>query len=281
MKTLILAAALVAGTSTATLAADLRMPVKTPIVATSVWNWTGFYAGANAGYTWSGSNGISTSSVETFSAPTWNTENDASVALATGVNRAKSNGFIGGAQLGYNWQTGNWVYGVETDIQGIASGSGSSSRSGALVPVGFPAELIVSTVTAAKSIDYLGTVRARVGTLVSPAILAYATAGLAYGGVSAGTFIMQTNQPFPPAFFSSGQVSDTRLGWTAGVGAEWMFLQRWSVKAEYLHYDLGRVTYADSPLIFPVSGPVLYSNSPRSTAKFNGDLVRLGVNLHL
>lgn len=255
-------------------AADL--PVKAPrVVPMPVYGWAGFYVGANAGYGWSNSN-INTSSVETFSAPTWNTENDASTALASGSNPANNNGFIGGGQIGYNWQFANWVAGVEADIQGIASNSSTSSRSGSLVPVGFPGELIVSTATASKSIDYLGTVRGRIGTLVTPTFLAYATGGLAYGGVSASTNIVQENRPFAPAFSSSGHFSDTRVGWTVGGGVEWMFAPNWSAKAEYLFYDLGSVTYADSPLSFGAN----YTNVPHSTTRFDGNIVRVGVNYH-
>src|SRR5215475_1632512 len=96
----LLAAAWVIGLASAASAADLPVYTKAP---PPIWNWTGFYAGGNIGYSWG--NGDST--VSFFDAtPT---------LLATSSQSIGMNGVIGGGQLGYNWQTGRWVLGVETD----------------------------------------------------------------------------------------------------------------------------------------------------------------------
>jgi outer membrane immunogenic protein len=242
-----------------------------------VFTWTGLYVGINAGGTWSSSNSVQTTAVPVFAAPTFGTELALSSALATGsapINN--SAGFIGGGQVGYNLQfANNFVVGIEADIQGIASSNAASSFSGSGVPVGFPTETITSTVTSEKRIDYLGTVRGRLGFLLVPTLLIYGDGGLAYGGIDAATGIGQTNLPFG-GFGSFGSISNSRVGWTAGGGFEWLFMPNWSLKVEYLYYDLGKVTYGLSPLALDD----LYASAPFSSTRFNGNIVRAGLNYH-
>jgi len=167
-----------------------------------------------------------------------------------GDNRlgAKQSGFIGGGQVGYNWQAASWVYGAEADIQGLTrdvNGSVATVTSG--VP-GFPSEAFTSTTSVTKSLDYFGTLRARFGYLLTPGFLVYGTAGLAYGGVHATTSISQADAGIlggPPVvgYGSSASISQTRAGWTAGGGVEMQLGPRWTAKAEYLYYDLGSVSY--------------------------------------
>jgi outer membrane immunogenic protein len=241
--------------------------------------WTGFYIGINAGYEWAANRSVQTTADPVFAAPTFATELALSAALADGSAASNPNGFIGGGQVGYNYQFANlWVVGLEADFEGIASSRSIGSFSGSGVPVGFPTETIVSRVDSTKQIDYLGTVRGRFGYLLTPTLLIYGDGGLAYGGVNVSTSIFQANLPFTPAFASFGNLSGTEVGWTAGGGVEWMFLPNWSVKAEYLYYDLGRKTFGLSPLAF--SSPVLYSSAPFSSTRFNGNVVRAGINYH-
>jgi outer membrane immunogenic protein len=251
--------------------------------------WTGFYIGINAGYEWAASRSINTVADPLFAAPTWSTELALSTALATGSPTINPNGFIGGGQVGYNYQFApSWVVGIEADFQGIAGSNPSTSFSGSGVPAAFPAETIGSDVVSTKKIDYLCTVRGRVGYLLTPTLLIYGDGGLAYGGIKSNTGVFQANFPFAPAFASVGSLSNTEVGWSAGAGFEWMFLPNWSVKAEYLYYDLGKETYGLSPLAFShidrsltaSSGPVLYSSAPFSSTRFNGSVVRAGLNYH-
>ncbi|HUI21125.1 MAG TPA: outer membrane beta-barrel protein [Methylocella sp.] len=263
-------------------AADLTPPPPPP---PPVPVWTGFYAGVNAGYEWAADRSVNTFAAPVFAAPAWSTELALSTALATGSNSLNPNGFIGGGQIGYNYQlfTTNWVAGIEGDIQGIAGSRPSSSFSGSGVPADLPGETIVSTVTSTKQLNYLGTVRGRFGYLLMPALLIYGDGGLAYGGVKASTGILQANMPFAPPFASGGSLSNTQVGWSAGIGLEWMFLPNWSLKAEYLYYDLGKVTYTLSPLAFssPTFGSaLLYASAPFSSTRFNGSVVRAGINYH-
>jgi outer membrane immunogenic protein len=241
--------------------------------------WTGFYVGLNAGGAFGGKGSVTTSAIPTYYANTWNTELATSSFLASNVLGSGQGGFIGGGQIGYNWQFANtFVLGVEADIQGIAGNRSSGAALGAGAPLNFPNETIVSSSQVNRSVDYLGTVRGRFGFLVTPTLLAYATGGLAYGGTNLNVAILQNNLPFSPPFASGGSFSDTRAGWTVGGGVEWMFLPNWSAKVEYLYYDLGNVAVALSPLAF--AAPPLYASVPYAKTRFDGHIVRAGLNYH-
>ena len=279
MKKLLLAgisfAALVAGPA---LAADLGRPVYRPVLApVAVYNWTGFYVGGNVGYVAS-RNSMSTVATPTpdvvFGIPPGVTEGLA--ALATGpLPSGNTNGFIGGGQIGYNWQFGNYVAGVETDIQGLSQSNNGGTITLTQVVVGRP---VTSTRTASETTRYLGTARGRLGFLVGPAFLVYGTGGLAYGDTNASYTLTQTGTNGFVGL-GSGGLSGTRAGWTAGVGAEWRFVQNWSAKLEYLHYDLGSPSFSNVG-----SGNFLtlvpYQTGVTST-QFRGDIVRVGLNYKL
>jgi outer membrane immunogenic protein len=185
--------------------------VYTPVAAR---NWNGWYLGGNFG---SG------------------TGRDRTTLVGPGLNEAFSlnpDGYNGGGQIGYNWQSTNWVYGLETDIQA------SSQRDNKTVvnagTVGYDAKL-----------PWFGTVRGRVGYSVGSTLF-YATGGFAYGGVKT------------KIFNNGAQVADlstTKTGWTAGGGIETpfkllgLFGPQWTTKTEYLYVDLGRTTDAVTPTV--------------------------------
>lgn len=268
--------------------------------------WTGFYLGINAGYTWSDDDSVDTDTVNVFSVPGLNGDIGGDVAaLATGnVPVGNTSGFIGGGQFGYNYQFAHhFVVGLETDIQGVAGASDSGSLAQSIDPGVFIPVPSSSVITSSRSIDYLGTARGRLGFTIMPALLAYGTGGLAYGGVSSRTEIVEQlgfiDTPNP--FGTSGRFCDTRVGWTAGGGLEWLFCRHWSIKVEYLFYDLGSETYDLDPLeqfggksatlaarsaSRSTAGPDGIGPGPetigasRSTAHFDGHIVRAGLNFH-
>jgi outer membrane immunogenic protein len=272
----------------AALAADLpsRAPPPVFLPPPPIFTWTGLYVGLNAGGTWSNSTTVNTTAVPLFAAPTFATELTLSSALATTSLPVNNSGFVGGGQIGYNYQFGNsFVAGIEADIQGVAGSNRRDTvfRSG--VPVGFPAETITSTVFASRRIDYIGTVRGRLGFTITPTFLVYGTGGLAYGGLNSSVAISQQNLPagstLGAPFSSFGSLSNTRVGWTAGGGLEWLFAPNWSVKVEYLYYNLGRETFALSPLTNTfTTGGVVYSSAPFAKTRFTGNIVRAGLNYH-
>ncbi|SFP55631.1 outer membrane immunogenic protein [Mesorhizobium sp. NFR06] len=192
MKQIILATALVLATGTA-YAADVLQGA--PVAAS--FDWTGAYIGVNAG------GGFGTFKHEVTGSPT-------SIDVS-------SSGFLGGVQAGYNWQSGQVVYGVETDFQG-ADIKGDLS---------FPVTLLKTKV------DWFGTLRARIGFTPVDRFMVYGTGGLAYGH-----FETEIN---------NGAISGskTKAGWTVGAGAEYAINTNWTIKSEYLYTDLGKADVID------------------------------------
>ena len=264
-------------------AADMALKAPPPPPA-PVCIWCGWYVGVNAGANWNGSS-VQTIGTPGFAAPTFAAEATTGAALATTSVGNHRVGFIGGAQIGYNYQLTNSVIGFEADIQGLTN-NGSTSVSGASAVPGFPTEAFTSTTTVSKSVNWLGTVRGRFGILANPNLLLYGTGGLAYGGVKANTTIAQSDSgilpgPATATYAGTASTSTTRAGWTVGVGGEWMLMGNWSAKVEYLYYDLGKVSSATS-LIANAPGfasPTWVVNAQSST-RFNGSIARVGLDYH-
>ncbi len=297
-RILLASAGAIALTGSAAFAADLpsRAPPPVYLPPPPVFTWTGLYVGLNAGYTWSDSNSVNSFGTPIFANPAFPLGSgavaDALARVGTTSLSIKNDGFIGGGQIGYNFQFANsFLAGLEADIQGIAGAHRSATIAGftTLAP-SFPGESYTSTASVSKGIDYLGTVRGRLGFLVTPTLLAYGTGGLAYGGVNARTTFAAVellgNPPYPPVFGVSS-FSNSRVGWTAGGGLEWLFAPNWSVKAEYLYYDLGSVTNnltltqncVPGTCADPAAGP-WGAALVRSTTRFRGNIVRAGINYH-
>jgi outer membrane immunogenic protein len=249
--------------------------------------WNGWYAGVNAGVTFN-SLDVATASTNTFASPAGGPLGAAVASLASFDAPMNNIGFIGGGQVGYDWQF-PWlatalVAGVVADIQGVSAKASSNVDSN--IPVaGFP-NTLNQTASVSTGIDYLGTLRARLGMLVGflgTTVLYYTTGGLAYGGASASTTITQTlggpSPLTPPTWTGSGAFSGMRVGWSAGLGAEWLFMPNWSTSFEYLHYDLGSPTYAVSPLVSnTVAVKPFTVNAVQTNVPFNGEIIRAGVN---
>ena len=151
------------------------------------YNWTGFYLGLNAGYAWSNS------SVESIGVPSYANPSDqpTSGSFAAGLASfgtynfgGRNDGFIGGGQLELNWQFANlWVAGMEADIQGLAHHKNTTTET-ATLPIGPGLGSFINSVrSTSRSLDWLGTIRGRLGVAAAPTLLFYATGGLAYGGV--------------------------------------------------------------------------------------------------
>jgi outer membrane immunogenic protein len=250
--------------------------------------WTGFYVGLNAGGTWSNSNAVSTAMADVFGNPDLIAGPEygvASAMLATTSTPVKIDGFLGGGQIGYNYQLANgWVAGLELDFQGIAPEHSTGNAFSQAVEPGFNAFPIDQFLSAERSLKNFGTVRGRVGFLILPTLLAYGTGGLACGTADTATNIVQavandSSLPNPYAVF--GGFKYMLAGWTAGGGLEWLFSPNWSLKVEYLFYDLGHVSYAMSPLVNINSGGVPFTGgAPVASTRFDGNIVRGGISYH-
>jgi outer membrane immunogenic protein len=193
MKKTIFAAALAAAValSGTAAAADLpRSPAPYYAPAQSgLYNWGGAYAGLNLGYEWGK---VTNSAVE-------------------------PSGVAGGGQIGYNWQSGQFVFGVETDVQ-------FSGADDTFAPFKF-------------SNPWFGTLRGRAGAAFNNVLL-YGTLGLAYGSLKGEIPGLDETR--------------TEVGWAGGIGAEYGFNPNWSARVEYLYMDLASrgfsITGADNGL---------------------------------
>ena len=214
-KFLISIAAFSIATAAPAIAADMLLKAPPPA---PVYSWTGLYVGGNLGYGW----GTSDSAVN-FLDPT-------GFVIASQTNSFSLNGVIGGGQVGYNFQSQNWVWGVEADIQ--ASGQKGTGiftcAAGVCSTSGLPV-----TETLTQKLDWFGTARGRLGFTINPNLLVYGTGGLAYGEIDTSGIVAD------PVAFSQNNL---KTGWTAGGGIEDHIGGNWSVKLEYLFMDFGNVS---------------------------------------
>jgi outer membrane immunogenic protein len=225
MRKFVLASASFLALSIATGASAADLPRKSvpPVFAqVPAFSWTGFYVGLNAG--------------ASFADVKWDhTATGAWVGNASkpgldafGDGSSNRTNFTGGLQAGYNYQFGALVAGIEADI-GYFSTKRRTSLSSVIVGNR------VDFTTNSGAGDYLGTVRGRIG-VAFDRFLVYATGGLAI------TETRLSQQVFFAASNSSatGSSSKTAVGYTIGAGAEYAFLDNWTVKAEYLFLDFGK-----------------------------------------
>lgn len=233
------------------------------------YNWTGFYIGGNAGYSWG--------------------EADTDVAISPIVGLAgstsnvfpgdmfsqivKPKGFIGGVQLGHNWQVGSWVYGWETDFQGSRQKNTRQHNSVFLdVDCTTTCDFFSTTDITAK-LSWFGTTRTRMG-MDWDGLLYFVTGGAAYGKVrisGLNTILVDVDQDgsIDDTVVTGFSYSKTRGGWTAGGGVEGATgINNWTWRVEYLYIDLGtaKATFGGEPDISVAS-------------RVTDHIVRFGLNL--
>ena len=238
MKRTLLIAALFASATAPALAADLprKAPPPAPVMI-PVMNWTGFYIGINGGYSW-GKAGRELS----FFNPLTGIQIIPPVGSGA-TSDSNLNGGLFGGQLGYNWQSGNWVFGFETDAQWTGQRGTASRLCGVLATAAgacLPGVALGTSAAVEQHLDWFGTFRGRAGVLVTPSTLLYVTGGAAYGSLNTDITVTSiTPLGLPVSVTRSGDSS--KFGWTIGGGVESMFGNNWSGKLEYLYMDLGTV----------------------------------------
>ena len=267
-------------------AADLPSAKAPPVPPPAVFTWTGLYLGMDFGYTWSASPSITALSANLVdrSLLGWGAP---SALSASGITSAKLDGFIAGGGLGYNWQFyDRLVAGVEADLQGAGVRGGGGLRN--IVQDPGVLGLSAFAVTGAKlnrNLEYLSTVRGRLGYAALPNLLVYATGGLAFGGVTESATI---GQNLRPSFFGTseakGSAFENRTGFTVGAGVEYALTPALSAKVEYLYYDLGSKTLTNAE-ISPLAAqgvlgllPTFVANATNVSTRFDGNVVRAGLN---
>jgi outer membrane immunogenic protein len=256
------------------------------------YNWTGPYAGINAGYGWSDTSIGFTGDDPAGNAGAGNlilnfmkTGSSSDATYRKHSYSANTGGFVGGAHVGFNWRLSrHWIVGLEADLQ-KAEVDGAASTDQTLTQGLSSADF---RLTGKNKLEWFGSARARVGYLTGNRILLYGTAGLAYGrtdadatfgytagtpgaSISGGTTNM-TDCSGPECL--AGASAGTSVGWIAGAGFEWALTDTVSLKTEYLHIDLGSETVR-----MVTRAPTLGDAFIDAKFKNAFDIVRVGLNV--
>ena len=256
-KLSLLAAAFLSSAIAPTSAADLPRAAYTSVPP--IYSWSGFYVGVSAGYTVANRDHLNFTGTDT-GADGLGTM--LGLGLLPSAVTLQPDGIIGGGQIGYNWQAGAIVYGVEADIQGSSAKDNFSVVS--LPPSG------PITVAGSNSLEWLSTVRGRFGISATPMTLLYVTGGLAIGETKLN--ISGSCVTCAPVLASAASSNKISTGWTIGAGAEWALAGGWSVKSEYLYYDLS----ADEATIS--YNYVTWTSTLTAHVNNSGHIARIGVN---
>jgi outer membrane immunogenic protein len=175
-------------------------------------------------------------------------------APSSGSNSARASSLVGGGQLGYNWQRGAYVFGLETDINAAnlnpSMSDGLSPLSGACAP---------ESAASSSKIDWYGTVRGRAGWAAGQ-VLFYGTGGLAYGRVG-------LNSTFTAAggVTTTADASTVRAGWVAGAGVDYMAMPNLLLNLGYQYVDLGTASLTSSA----TGGPFTVTQTVNARAAFH------------
>ena len=222
-------------------------------------SWSVFYLGGHVGYGWADWDGT----IETTAGCVGTC---ASAGYSDHTHTLAGNGRNGGGQIGYNWQSGSLVFGVEADISWTNLGATGSFATDQYNPS-------VWDKTFDLSLDYFGTARVRLGYATGWSIMPYITGGFAWGQTSGDLAVAYSNVNGYVGT-SHASVKETHFGWTVGGGLEWKLSKNVSLKAEYLYVDLGGETYLFKGKVF--------NGAPFETDSFPADLTfhtaRIGLN---
>lgn len=256
-KLLIAGAALAALIGTPALAADMAAPVykAPPPPAAPVCTWCGFYIGGDVGGYWDRQTATTVPGPSPgFGSPPVGGAGIAGFGNLPTSHSLNRSGAMGGLYAGYNWQSDQFVAGVEADISALGRQTASNTQTVFATFPGVPAPAYTMTMTANNS--WLATARARVGVAAGPALW-YVTGGAAWtntsysataaGLVDAAFGINTTGQSAATAW------SNTRTGFVVGTGVEWMIAQHWILRAEYLYHQFSGSSSA-MPLVGVAAG---------------------------
>ena len=220
-KILTIGAAITFMAAAPSFAADMALKAAPPVAA-PVSSWTGFYIGGDVGGAWSDPTGTFTPlpSPAVFG-----------VNTISGADRGSA--FIGGLHVGYNWQFAPvWVAGLEGDWSWTHAG-GSFSQPWTFFGTTTP--VVGSFTNMSSRLDWISSVRGRLGYLVTPTVMAYATGGAAWARTD---YAATSNNGI--TYSASTATSATQPGFVVGGGIEWAATQHWLLRAEYLYYQFDR-----------------------------------------
>jgi outer membrane immunogenic protein len=248
-------------------AADLPTAKAAPLapapVQRAAYSWTGFYVGANVGANITSNFNADAQAGSGFS---FHDDNSglAAATLDTGVG-----GVAGGVQAGYNYQWGPAVIGAEADISGLSAGGGSSWTSFATLNGS------TLTTSASERLDYLGTIRARLGYVLYDRWLVYATGGFAYGQVKNNGSVTMDASPGNQWNSSSTEI---RTGYALGGGVAYALTDNISLRLEGFYYSLGAKVSTDVGNAAVRANPSLNGYNLIYKTTTVGDVFRVGVD---
>ncbi|WP_084679222.1 carbohydrate porin [Methylocystis sp. ATCC 49242] len=222
-----------------------------------VFNWVGMYLGASLGAAFPLHGGERLQAGSGFGSPVYD-------LYPAGATRP---GVTVGAQVGYNWQDGPWVWGFETDLSlldGRRGPNGLFASSDAYAP-GLP----VYTLHPGSSANYFASIRGRVGFAYDRALL-YLTGGVAAGGAR-GPETLTLGADGPDAIFEAPWSQSSRMKYVFGAGFEYAFADNWSARAEYLFLNQSLNTQT-----FDNGAGYLYASRIRN----ENQILRFGLNYH-
>jgi outer membrane immunogenic protein len=226
-------------------------------------HWAGFYAGVNAGYAL-GESKVSTTAFDSNGY----LGTDIVAVTQAGQGKVNLNRFTGGVQGGYNWELNDtWLTGLELDFNSLALDNTRTTTREYLTSPGDSFTLNQTVQT-----NWLVTARPRFA-LTMGSFLFYVTGGLAVTQ-------LKNNNNFSDSTlyqaYESASASGTKVGWTAGVGSEFLFSTKWSTKVEYLYVSFPNVSSSGVLTNTVGSGPNPFDH----TANLHLNIIRVGLNYH-
>jgi outer membrane immunogenic protein len=242
------------------------------------FSWTGSYIGINAGAAF-GESAVSNTFCNTNAAPCYFGSPGGGRFTNAGSGVLDETSFTGGAQIGYNIQSGALVYGVEADFNYLGHKTSRTVRE-TYVAGGANGVDISDSVGA----DYLATVRARLGYAAGNMLL-YVTGGLAISKLEHSHNVAEFGFSAPVNVAGcfglnwcdrGGSSSSMKTGWTVGGGGEFALNRNWTFKAEYLYVDLGKVSGSTS--LFTPAGAAIADSAIGHSADLSLHIARVGLN---
>jgi outer membrane immunogenic protein len=266
MKKILLSTVALLGLTMTAGAADLPRrtvaPMVAPIMTVPVFTWTGFYVGVNAGYGFGDMNDTRSYNIPAGLVAPGNPGGTLTLNNFDGNDRE---GFVGGAQIGYNIQFGAFVAGIEADLQYADLGGRNAEQLGGGTFTFAPGGINSVITNDVGNLEYFGTVRARLG-VAFDRVLVYGTGGFAYGGTDVGNNFSN--------FRTGRNNDDTSFGYALGGGVEYAFTNNLTFKLEGLYVNLGD-NGRNAVASVPAPG-VLVLEERKQDMDFG--LVRVGVN---
>ena len=243
MKKVVIAAALALGIAAPAFAADMPMKAAPMAPPLPIFSWTGFYIGGNIGGAWSNDR--------------WN-----DTLFVTNFNNGNNGAFIGGGQIGGNYQIGQFVIGAEWDFDWAANHNNSA---GVFIPG------TGNTFAVTANNRWISTVAARFGWAVNNWMF-YGKAGGGWVGSNNLTVTNLTTGVSLTCGSFLNSCGNNNGGWLLGAGFEYAFTNHWTVKAEYDYLGLGNRTF-----VVPAGAPFLAGDTFTSNNR-NVQMVKIGVN---